>query len=473
MRFVKMIAAGLANALMASALAAEEEPIVFSAQDGTEVPAFEGAFEVPENRADPDSRQITMRYVRFPATGEAAGAPIVYLAGGPGGSGIRTAKGPRFPLFMALREHGDVIAFDQRGTGASDMTETCASPYSVPSDRAVDPAEAVETYRQAARHCFDWWEEQGIDAKGYTTLESARDLDALRQHLGADKITLWGISYGTHLALAAMKEMPRGIDKAILASVEGLDQTVKLPARTDAYFERLQLAINERDDLRAQYPDIVAMIQRVQREADENPRVVQVPQRGGEPIDVWLDGDTFRAATSGMISDPGRALSMLSIYQAADQGIYEPFLGLLSFFYNGDDTIRFRTMSLAMDMASGVSDKRMALFEEQAPSGLVGPYLNIPMPQLRNAVPGLALGPKFRRIPRNRIPTLVLTGTLDGRTYPAGQVEATRGLRKRQTVIVENAGHNLFMVSPEVGQVMGEFLAGEPLSTTNVVVPLP
>ena len=42
-------------------------------------------------------------------------------------------------------------------------------------------------------------------------------------------MTLWGISYGSHLALAALNEIPSEIDRIVIASAEGLDQTVKLP----------------------------------------------------------------------------------------------------------------------------------------------------------------------------------------------------------------------------------------------------
>ena len=94
-----------------------EAPVTFEAASGESVDAFEGAFSVPENRANPQSRMLTLRYVRFPATGDASGTPIVYLAGGPGGSGIQTAKGRRFPLFMDMREFGDVIAFDLLADG--------------------------------------------------------------------------------------------------------------------------------------------------------------------------------------------------------------------------------------------------------------------------------------------------------------------------------------------------------------------
>ena len=63
-----------------------------------------GTFEVPENRSDPNSRKIKIGFVRFKSTSATPGDPIVYLAGGPGGTGVGTAQGPRFPLFMALRE---------------------------------------------------------------------------------------------------------------------------------------------------------------------------------------------------------------------------------------------------------------------------------------------------------------------------------------------------------------------------------
>ncbi|MEX2015459.1 MAG: hypothetical protein WD873_02405 [Candidatus Hydrogenedentales bacterium] len=117
----------------ALAFAASVEPYVFESQ-GERVEAELGRFSVPENRSNPDSRQITLTYVTFPATTPDPGPPIVYLAGGPGGAGTGAARTVRFHLFMKLREVADVIAFDQRGTGMSEFNMSCDSNLNLPLD---------------------------------------------------------------------------------------------------------------------------------------------------------------------------------------------------------------------------------------------------------------------------------------------------------------------------------------------------
>lgn len=86
------------------------ESITFPAGDSEtdSVPAELGRLVVPEDWSRPKARQITLRFVRFRSTSPNPSSPIVYLAGGPGGSGIAAARGTRHEPFMALREHADV-----------------------------------------------------------------------------------------------------------------------------------------------------------------------------------------------------------------------------------------------------------------------------------------------------------------------------------------------------------------------------
>lgn len=452
---------------------AQEAEITFTAQSGETVTAYEGRFEVPENRADPDSRMLSLAYVRFPATGDNPGAPIVYLSGGPGGSGIGTARGRRFPLFMAMREFGDVIALDQRGTGASNDIEQCVSSQSVPDAEAIGDAEYAALYRAAAEECRIFWEGQGVDLRGYTTVESARDLSDLRRHLGANQITLWGISYGTHLALAAIRELPGEIDRAILASVEGLDQTVKLPSRTDAYFARLQEAVNTQPEAASAYPDIAGLMRRVQARLEADPVLLDVPLEDGTTASFLLQRRLMQQAASMLIADPESAAFLLALYATVDQGEYGPTLALLQRIHTPNEMITLSAMSTAMDLSSGISDARLARFEREAETGLVGRYLNSPMPQIRGVWDGFDLGDAFRQPPVSDIPVLVLTGTLDGRTYPEAQAEAVSGLTNVTQITVVNAGHNLFMTTPEVGEAMARFMRGEPAVGDTITVDLP
>ncbi len=436
---------------------ANETPIDFETRDGKTVAAIEGVFTAPENHDVKSGKTISLRYVRFPATGDKQGPPIVYLAGGPGGSGIGTAKGPRFPLFMAMRAFGDVIAFDQRGAGQSDTPPPCRSSVTLPATTPLSDETFVDLQRQSVRECAAFWKENGIDLAGYTTTQSVADLDLLRAHLGAERLSLWGISYGSHLALAAIKAMPEKLDRVIIASVEGLDQTVKSPAETDAYFDRLGAALNFND-----LPEIIAA---VHQRLEEEPVLLN---------DSYLfHRRDMQLLASAMIADPGRATQLVGLYLAAFNGDFSPIAQILRFVVTPDEPITWRAMSLAMDRASGISPARLRRIRQEAKSSLLGEALNFPMPHVIEELMDLDLGDAFREDPVAETPTLVLTGTLDGRTYPAEQRAATAGLRNAAHVTVVNAGHNLFMTTPEVQAAMEAFMRGESPAKTTITIDPP
>ncbi|PHR60598.1 MAG: alpha/beta hydrolase [Robiginitomaculum sp.] len=455
----------------------DEKPIIFTANSGQSTDAFEGSFVVPENRLNPQSRDLTLRYVRFAATGTRKGNPIVYLAGGPGGSGIATAKYWRFPFFLAMREFGDVIALDQRGTGASNDMETCTSSHIVDGTQQVSDGEFAKINQRALQECMSIWQGQNIDLRGYTTVQNVGDLEALRVHLGADKINLWGISYGSHMALAAIKQIPDSLERIVIASAEGLDQTIKQPARTDAYFGRLQLAINSQPDAQAQFPDIRAMMHRVHANLDKAPLRIQIPQKNGEAVGYVLQRRDMQQIASAMISDPSRAGQLLQIYSQLDQGNWAPVAGLLQRFYTPGEGVSFSPMSVMTDIASGIGAERRTMIEKQAETSLLGVYLNDTL-GLVDVDPSYDLGDGFREKPVSDVPLLLLSGSLDGRTYVESQHEAVSGLHNAQKVLVTNAGHNLFMLSatevrPGVLDAISDFMQGQNVDGREVAVDLP
>ena len=57
----------------------------------------------------------------------------------------------------------------------------------------------------------------------YTTPDSVEDMEAIRQALGLERMSLLGISYGTALALAYARAHPDRVDRLILDSVADPD----------------------------------------------------------------------------------------------------------------------------------------------------------------------------------------------------------------------------------------------------------
>lgn len=448
-----------------------EKAIVFKANDGQETDAFEGFILVDENRNKANSRKIRINYVRFPATGKVTGSPIIYLSGGPGGSGIGTAKWRRFPLFLALTEHSDVIALDQRGTGASEKMPPCESDYAMNLTELVSPPELTKQYRQAAISCAAEWTKQGADVLGYTTEQNAWDLNDLREHFNAAKVSLWGISYGSHLALSAISLFEQHIDKVIIASAEGLDQTVKLPSNTTAYFDRVQQVIKRHPELILTYGNIVPRIRRVHQKLEENPLNLSLNNKDGTVLSFLFQKHHMQLLASMMIADPNQYLGMLlNIYRDIENNNYQSAKQILERGMFNDEKISFRLMSMAMDVASGITESRLQKVRKQTKNGLLGDLLNFPMPHLNRVIDGLDLGDHFRQPKRSSVPVLLLTGTLDGRTYVEGQKQAVAHLNSLTQVTVINAGHNLFMSSPEVLGAMHQFLKGETIEKLEIQV---
>jgi pimeloyl-ACP methyl ester carboxylesterase len=448
---MRLICLGLLLSLVPFAALAGETLYEFRAASGTTVNAQLGELTVPEHRGKTGTRQIRLRYVRFPATTRTPGAPIVYLAGGPGGSGIETARRERFPMFMALREVADVIALDQRGTGQSNDIPVCDSGVSSASDAPLTSEIVEQGMREAAIVCQRFWRERGVDLAGYTTAENASDLDDLREALGARKITLWGISYGSHLAFAALKQMSPRLDHVVIASGEGLSQTVKMPAHTDAYFARLSAALRAGNP-GVDTPDVPALIRRVHARLEREP--VTVGSLAIGKYDVQL-----LAASS--IADPSGAVRLIKLYEAMDRGDFSQPAQLLRAFVRTTAPIKMNGMPEAMDIASGISDADLATIREQAKTSLLGDTLNFPMPHLRGALGVPDLGEGFRAPVKTNVPTLLIMGTLDGRTYLEAQAENLSGFTNARQLFVANAGHNVYMTSPEITPAVVAFLRGE------------
>jgi pimeloyl-ACP methyl ester carboxylesterase len=473
-RIARMIAAAtLLICTGAANSAIDFTPLEFIAQDGAKAQAERGEITVPENRSRPNGRQIKLDFVRFPALHPTNMPPIVYLAGGPGVSGVDAARLPaRFAIFQALREVTDVIAFDQRGTGWSNEIPPCPTTLYLSQDKPTTRDSLTTAVRITANACARFWKETGIDLAAYNTWESAADIDALRTALGVKKVSLWGISYGSHLGLAVLKRYPANIERVALVGIEGLDETVKLPALTDAFFGRLQAAILADPEAAKAYPDFVGVMRRVHARVEREPVSVKFSDKAGEDVTLVLGVADVRVAAAVMGSDPGRSRMLPGLYAMMDAGDFSRAAQIVWEVLRKPDAVRFTGMGEAMDVASGISRQRLEQFERQVQGSLLGDIVNFPMPHIGDALGVPDLGDRFRAPFRSDVPVLFMSGTLDGRTYPESARELIKHFSRGSHLIVENGGHNLFEASPLIKDVVVAWFKGEaPRSSTLKLSP--
>ena len=452
----------------------ETKTITFEPRNGEAVEAIQGYFDSPVRHEKPNGAQLRLSYVRFPSTNPNPGNPIVYLAGGPGGPGSGTAKGRRFALFMALREVADVIAFDQRGTGYSNQTTPCKREEKFPLDQVLSIKNITQHETKAIQKCIKEWRAQGHDVDAYNTWQSAGDLAVLKNVLGAEKINLWGISYGTHLALAAMKRDESIIDRSVLTGMEGLDQTVKMPAHTNSYLTRVQEAINAQEEAQKMFPDIAATMRRVHEKYNNEPLVIETQNPAtGAAVQLRMDGSVLQLITSFMfIKNPENVARLPGFYTALDNDN----TAMMNFIATGmlqqmDSDIYL--MPTAMDIASGITKKRLKQINKQAPDAVLGNVMNFPMPHLAGQVDIQDLGDKFRKDPVYDGEVLILTGTLDGRTYPEATQQIMKGLKNAEQIMVVNAGHDLFMSDPKITEIIVAYFARKELPYKKVTLEPP
>jgi pimeloyl-ACP methyl ester carboxylesterase len=131
---------------------------------------------------------------------------VIGLAGGPGQAALPLAEGMAKEMAPALGSR-DLLVFDQRGTGSS-------GPLACPA--LESSAEIFGAIGQAFERCAL---QLGATRGSYTTQESVADIEAIRQAAGYEKLVLFGVSYGTKVALEYAERYPQNVEALVLDSV--------------------------------------------------------------------------------------------------------------------------------------------------------------------------------------------------------------------------------------------------------------
>jgi pimeloyl-ACP methyl ester carboxylesterase len=170
---------------------------------------------VPENPGAADGRHIELALAWIPVDGEAEPDPVFFIAGGPGQS-ARDSYPMVAPAFTDVHRARHILLLDQRGTGASNLLN-CEDADALESTFGMDSF-SPERVRQWTVDCRDQLA-QKADLRFYGTAEAVADIEHVRRLVGAERINLVGVSYGTRVAQQYAKSWPAHTRSVVLDSV--------------------------------------------------------------------------------------------------------------------------------------------------------------------------------------------------------------------------------------------------------------
>ncbi|MBV9270673.1 MAG: alpha/beta hydrolase [Candidatus Eremiobacteraeota bacterium] len=415
-----------------------------------------GRLIVPENRRRAGSPTISLSVAILPASSPRKKSdPIIWLAGGPGDDAIT-----EIPMALAgkLNANRDVIFMSQRGTYTARPKLTCDPVDHWAAETLDMPYNAAETghaYAVATLTCRNELLSKTSDLGAYNSLESADDLEALRVALHIPKWNVYGISYGTDLALTYMRQHPQGIrsvgiDGVFPPSLAGGAGAWKSAGEgINAVFK----ACAQQPRCRQRYGDIGATFRRLVLQYENSPKTVNVKVPGHPgTVKVKISG--------GML-----------VQWAVSPGTHIAAKLPASFdsLAHGDPTPIASTWAapklhpagigvLGNGLFSGVSCGEWVPYETEESVIAAGrrAFPMFPVSILKNA-PNLPFMrencsvwnvPKVsslvRATTRSSIPTLVISAQYDAQTAPSFGPYAARTLPNATVVTIPNVAHVAF-----------------------------
>lgn len=391
-----------------------------------------GSIKVPEDRARPDGRRITIHYARIPSAARPAAAdPLLVLAGGPGQAAMDYAT--LLPnAFREVRKRRDILLVDQRGTGRS-------QPLRCPLPEQAIGADDTRAVQAGLRACLA---DLDADPRHYHTEAALADFEDLRRALGYRQFSLWGGSYGTRTALMYARRYPGSVRSMVLDSVAPPNARALLNSHaSQKALERLLAdCAAERACARA-FPDLA-------RDLDT---VLKLPALGphkGAAVPQLLRGAMYSSHHASVLpfaihsAAHGRPQAMLGLYDAVSG-------------WSLDSMAFGQTLSvMCREEAPFIDDAALA---RDGAGSRFGDAYGRSWRDWCTVWPAIAPTAALAQAVVSDVPTLLLAGGLDPATPPANAHLAAKTLRRSRVLVADGAGHT-FSAQGCTPRLIGAFL---------------
>jgi pimeloyl-ACP methyl ester carboxylesterase len=408
-------------------------------------------FMVPEDPQHPEGKKIGLHvaWLKARASNPKPDA-LFFIAGGPGQASTEAFL-EEAPSFDRIRSEHDVLLVDQRGTGNSNRLDCPAPPAGTqPTDAEI---------AAAAQACL---KQLPGDPRFYTTTVAVQDLEAVRAAMGYKQVDLYGISYGTRVALQYLRAYPDSVRAVVLDGVVPADLALGPGVSLDAQRALGMIFTRCAQDsgCKQAFPDLAGDFAALQKQLDGHP--VSVSLRDpltGAPRTEQLTWEKVASAVRLMsYQSETAALLPLLVHQAAAQHDYLP---LMSTALSFTDQL---TSSMAQGMGASVICTEDAPFFSDDPTlqkQLHDTYLGATtLDEITRSCrvwPRGVMDPDFKRPVVSAKPVLLLSGEDDPITPPSNAERTAKTLSNSLSLVVAGQGHgNVFRGC--VPRVMSDFL---------------
>ncbi|MFT4974682.1 MAG: pimeloyl-ACP methyl ester carboxylesterase [Myxococcota bacterium] len=444
-----MFAVGCAESEEAGA----DSPLAPCHVSGLDAESLCGTVTVFEDRAAGSGREIALRVLVVPAISPYPRPdPLFFLAGGPGQAASEVA-GAILPALSQIQRHRDLVFVDQRGTGASNGLRCEA-------DEGMSLRERLELEGlDEAQACHPILSEQA-DLTLYTTDLAVDDLDDVRQALGYETINLYGVSYGTRVAIEYVRRHADSARAVILDGVVPPQMPAGLHFATDgqAALDALLDDCAASSDCAAAFPELRGALAETLARLDvpEPVEVTIAHPRTGVTETIPMAYETFAGGLQGMLYSPAIAsLAPLSIL-AAQRGEYDAFVAQTLGMSEGVGGSMYDGMQLSVMCAEDLSrypTDRATLSE----GTMLRDVTAAEMSKVCGVWPQATMPAGLDEPLVSDVPVLLLSGALDPVTPPRWGALAAETLSSSLHLVAPGAGHN---VGPSgcVPRLMAEFV---------------
>lgn len=417
----------------------EFEPCFLSGSAGTGSIQAECATWVrPTNPSDPDGEQVPLFVARLPSTAiNPAADALTVINGGPGGSSIDMLVDMAGAIKPFTRER-DVVVIDQRGTGRS-------TPLSC--DALTDTTETpdLDTARRLTKECLA---SLPYDPRYFSTSVAVRDLEALRESLGYQQLSLYGVSYGTRVAMHYMRRFP---DRTRAVVVDGVvPPTFALGAniaiRSQITFDTLLARCAADQHCDATFPDLRVQFERVKARLTEQPLPLELRHPvTGLPTEIELTyGHLAIWVRLALYAPETSALIPLIIHQAAVEENYLPIAAnALNVLHQLNESMQYGMHNAVVCTEDAPFFEHDAVAKGELEATYLGRDIYDALAVMCSVWPAGVMDEDMKAPLESDIPTLVLSGEFDPITPPDYGEAIMPGLSNATHIVAPGQGHGV------------------------------